>query len=918
MARLVVSLNERLMLHLLEMERYRDEADVPLGASQEGMAQRLGVQVHNISRAMSSLQEEGIVSDRLAHIRGAPKRRRAYFLTEKGTRAAQAIRADISKRPLTLEQDGKAAEITLGEAVRRISAATGSTPAFLDVADASASSEVLSVSEFKKTRAAPSACEYVQRARGRPAVEQFVGREKELKTLLDALSGDSISAMLIWGMPGIGKSTLASLAFDKISGKRPLFWYSFLDWDTDASFLVALGDFLSAQGLRNTAGAIAGSSRPADMFMPLLSDLAGHQAILFLDDVQKPSISVLPVLVDAVKMSRSAKIVLVSRSVPDSFSPTEQGNGSIELSGLDRDSAWTLARSIGAGSTAEMQTAVDQSHGHPLLISLMIRGGAKEAKGDVIGFIEREIYSKVSAEERWVLETLSVFRHPAPVNALGSVDYSVISSLRKKALVTELEEGVATHDLLREFFLSHMRPEQKRALHKTAGKYCEERPETEWKLETLYHFVEAQDWTDAKRVSDSNAIELSKDFPKETLNLISKIPLDSRPPRERAEMLFLRGQLKETLGRKEEALVDFQESLALLGGEADAVQNGLVLEAVARLQSEVNRWAESIAAHEKALALYVRSGNREGESREWMNIGGVHRRRGDLKKAREAYKQALSLASKGEDRLAQAACLNNLALLDRDEGHLKDAEVKLKESIGLTTAVKDYSGEARGLENLAELFRVQLKSSEMISLLLESSEAYRRADEIGDAKRVRALCADSRADQGESKDAIEMLRKALENPQLRRRKSLFQRTDRYDPGDLALSSALVDVLRKSGNFKEALKEARTYDAVATALGDKIAVAKGRLLVSMIREDEGELALALKSLEEAEAILRSEGNPEGLIAVHIRAGGVEEKRGDAAGARRHFEEAARHAEMTGNRFALSLALDRLKALGKPPA
>jgi len=900
------------MLHLLEMQKYRDEADVPMGASQEGIAQRLGVQVHSVSRALASLQQEGLVSDRLAHVRGAPKRRRAYFLTEAGMKAAQAVKADISTKPVVLEHDGVSVELPFDEAARRVGAA-GVNLSFLDAVDASATTEVLRISDFQRAQKPSPVCEFVQRAHGRPKVDQFFGREIELKTVMEALSRDDESAVLIWGMPGIGKSTLASLAFERLSGKRALFWYSFREWDTDSSFLATLASFLSEAGLENTKAALVKKGVAADMFMPLLSDLAGHPVALFLDDIQKPSLAILPVLFDAVRMSRTSKVVLMSRSVPDYFSRTEPGNASVELAGLDRDSAWTLARSIGAGSISEMQAAVDQSHGHPLLISLMIRGGAKEAKGDVIGFIEREIYSKVTQEERWILETLSVFRHPVPVDALGGVDYSVISTLRKKALVTELDDGVSTHDLLREFFLAHMKPEQRRALHKTAGSYCERRPETEWKLETFYHYVEAEDWTDAKRISNANAIELSKDFPEETLELISRIPTSEGTPRERAGLVFIRGQLKEVLGRKEEALADFQASLTFLGAGGDAVQNGLILEAVARLQSEVSRWADSLSAHEKALELYMRSGDKEGEAREWTSIGGVHRRKGDLKKAREAYSKALSVAAKEENRPAQAACLNNLALLDRDEGRMRESEVKLKESIGLAHAVKDHSGEAKGLENLADLFRVQLKSAEMTNLLLESSEAYRRAGELVEAKRLQAQCADSMADQDKYEDAVRILERGLESPEFRRRKGLFQRAEKYDAGDLALSAALADLFRKSREFKRSLKEMQRYDEMAQALGDRTAIAKGRMLSSMIREDAGELDSALRLLEEAGSILRSEGNSEGLIAVHIRAGVVEEKRGDMGSAKRHYEEAARHAETTGNKLALSLALENLKAL-----
>src|SRR4030042_1455120 len=108
MARLVISQNERILLHLAEFDRYRDEAEVPMGVSQEGISERLQTQVHNASRALASLQAEGLVFDRLSHVRGAPKRRRAYFLTEKGRQAAQTIRADVGRRKGGFGGDGSA------------------------------------------------------------------------------------------------------------------------------------------------------------------------------------------------------------------------------------------------------------------------------------------------------------------------------------------------------------------------------------------------------------------------------------------------------------------------------------------------------------------------------------------------------------------------------------------------------------------------------------------------------------------------------------------------------------------------------------------------------------------------------------------------------------------------------------------
>ncbi|HEX7392941.1 MAG TPA: tetratricopeptide repeat protein [Thermoplasmata archaeon] len=914
MARLAMSQNERLLLHLWEMDKYRDEPEVPLAASQEGIAQVLQVQVHNASRALSSLQAEGLVSDRLTHVRGAPRRRRAYSLTDKGRSAAQAIKSDVMKRAVALESDGKVQEMTVEDALRKISSLVGITPSLTAFVDVARVNDLVVADSFAALQAQKPAQEFPIAQQGRPKVEAFFGREKELKSMTDALADSSVSAVLLWGMPGIGKSTLASRAFDEMAGKRPLFWFSFREWDTETSFLIALAAFLSSNGRNGTESALRRGSHAGDMFLPLSSDLSSGNIALFLDDVQKGerlASTVLSMLLEAAKASQSAKVVMIARSVPSFFSKTAPGNLAFEISGLDRDSAWKLAQSLDAKEAVKV---VSESHGHPLLIRLMARGGATEAKGDVLSFIEREVYSALNERERRVLEQLSIFRHPVKLDALEGLDYSAIVVLKQRALIVEQESGLWTHDLLREFMSARLTASAKSELHSGAARYCAGNPGVEWKLETLHHLAEAEDWVAAVVVAIANANELSKEFPEETLALLSRVPEGTGVSGQFAELLFIRGQLNEILGRREDALADFEQSLSLLG-DGQSGTRAIVLEAVAKLHSQIERLTESLAVHQNALKLYEKSDDKGGQTREWLNIAGVYRKRADWTKAREADNKALTLATMQEDRSAQAACLNNLALLDWDEGRLRDAEVRLRESVRLSHLVKDHLGEANGLENLAMLSKAQNRLSDASNLLLESSEAFRRAGELSESKRLQAVCAASLGEQGRFEPGIELCEKALARPELRRRKGLFQRSPRYDRGDLALASALTDLLRESGDYRRARKELAGFNLMATAIGDPVELARGSMMAAMIDEGSGELDDAVKHLGEAETLLAQTGDHGGLVAVHMRLGIVDEKRDDYSGAAKHYEEAARHADFTGDAYAKSVAEESLAMVRK---
>lgn len=914
MARLVLSQNERLLLHLLELDRHRDDPEVPLAASQEGMAQKLDTGVHGVSRLLSLLEDEGLVSGHLAHVRGAPKRRKAYFLTEKGKNTALGIRSDISMRKVVVEHEGKAQEMTLEEAVRRIASVTGATPGFSEMVELARLSDTVRTESFPKPipskKCGP---EFVERSHGRPRIDLFFGRESEKKALLEKLNDASTFSILLWGIPGIGKSTLASKLFEELSGKKPMFWYAFREWDTEASFLSSLSEFLEALGHSKTVDYLRRGASPAEMFVPLEDDFSGCGAIIFLDDVQKSSPQVtalLSVVMEAAKASRSSKTILLSRSIPQFYSKTDIGNASLELMGLDRDSSWHMAQRLNAKDSIRV---VDESHGHPLLLSLMARSRPGKSQGDVSAFIEREVYSVISDQERSVLEALSVFRHPVRTEAIPDANLEVISKLRQRAMLMEQEDGVWTHDLLREFFSAHLDAEKKRLLHSLAGSYCERQPGVEWELESLYHLVEAGDWSNATRVATTNATDLGRDFPEETLGLISRIPLDKDAHKQNAELLFMRGQLHEDLGKQESAFADFEKSLSLLGKDEDAAKRALVLETLAKLQSEIQRWSDSLSGHEKALHLYEESGDREGQIREWINIGGVFRRKGEFSRARDSYSKALSIATRDENRQAQAACLNNLGLLDRDGGNLRDAEMRLKESIRLAHAVADDAGEARGLENLAELYRIELRSNEMISMFLQSSEAFRRAGEPEEFKRVQALCAEAMSEQGRTAEGIALAEAALQRQDLKKRRGLFQKAPRYDNGDVALSSALVELHRSSGDANRARRELARFASFAEALGSQELMARGKLMQAMIHEDLGESALAIKALGEAESILRPIGSSEGLIAVHMRRAAVHEKLGNLEAAAVDLAEAISQADRAGDEYARSLALARLSDL-----
>jgi tetratricopeptide (TPR) repeat protein/DNA-binding MarR family transcriptional regulator len=912
MARLVVSQNERLLLHLLDLDRYRDSAQVPFGLCQEGIAEALKTKVHNVSRALTPIEADGLVTDRLAHVQSAPRRRRVYSLTEKGRHTAESVKSRVEAKRVAWQEDGKTRQMSISDVIRQVSLTSGRIPSILEVVELARRDTPLTSSLFAlQDGAAIDGQPMIERSHGRPVIGEFFGRTKEIKILTDALSNQGLSAIHVHGMPGIGKSTLLSKIFESTSGTRSQLWYTFREWDTERSFLDTLSDFLSELGSRNLGRSLRSGVATPDLFSTLVKDFKPTDLVLFLDDVHKVASRMellLTMLIDAARIAGSSKVILISRTAFQFMPKDVRQCLSIEINELDSRSAEALVLNAGV---EDPKGILKDSHGHPMLLSLMVSRGTGGGRRDVIDFVDSEVYSSLSAEERSAIELLSVFKHPVPVEALIGVDYSFISQLRRKSLVAEQDEGVWLHDLLRGYFVTRLGSDRKAEVHMAAGNYCESRPGAEWMLEALHHFVEAGSWDDASRVAIASGPELAMEFASETLELTSRIVQSGSDIPGFALLFRLRGELLEGMGRFDEALSDYEESLSLTPGD-DEGRAG-ILESVARLRAINDELAKALDAHSEALSLYRQAKDTEGMVRELLSIGVIHKRRGSAEKARESYNEALIISTKSENRAAQAACLNNIGILDWEGGHPGEAETRFRDSLRLARAAKDHAGEARALENYAAYCRSYNRFDESANLLMESSEAHARAGDIMEAKRLRSLHAESMADQGRLDEAVKSCRAALSDPSLRKRKGFLQSSMVVDTGDAHLMLTLIDVLRISGDRESALQELDRYTQLTGQFDSHVLTARGCLERAMVFEDSADFEDALEALTEAEKLLSRAGDDEGLIAVHMRRGVIEEKRGNSSLAAQHYESAFRHADLSGNEKAKTIALDNLHAV-----
>src|SRR2546425_10693046 len=86
---------ERIHLHLFDYSRFSDAYEAPPEVTQEAIARAAGIRVQHVVQYVRPLMADGLVEERLAHVKRARRRHKTYFLTPKGRAQAAAPRPDL-------------------------------------------------------------------------------------------------------------------------------------------------------------------------------------------------------------------------------------------------------------------------------------------------------------------------------------------------------------------------------------------------------------------------------------------------------------------------------------------------------------------------------------------------------------------------------------------------------------------------------------------------------------------------------------------------------------------------------------------------------------------------------------------------------------------------------------------------------
>jgi hypothetical protein len=111
-----VTVKEKILIHLLGFSKYRDEFEVPVKVTQEGMAKVIGVRRSHIASALKDLKTSELVYDNKTRIEGQERRKNAYFLTPQGEIEAHRIKESVNGKTIQVkDEEGNLKELKISE-----------------------------------------------------------------------------------------------------------------------------------------------------------------------------------------------------------------------------------------------------------------------------------------------------------------------------------------------------------------------------------------------------------------------------------------------------------------------------------------------------------------------------------------------------------------------------------------------------------------------------------------------------------------------------------------------------------------------------------------------------------------------------------------------------------------------------------
>lgn len=757
--RIYLTAEEKILIHLFEYSKFRNQWEVPFNVTQEGIASAVGIARCNVSREIKKLREKNFIEERVAHIKSVVRKRKVYFLSMDGMVPAKQIKSHMENSQIRFRnKDGGLIEIKLIDLNKYLEV----RPTMLEVLKHISSDGII---DYRALHVELTQ-DYLDFTDKAPSLKYFFGREDEIKGITSILEQGNKRIIVIQGLAGVGKTALATKLLEDYKQKMNIFWFKFYEWSTLHNLLTHISDFLKPLNRTRLKSYIETVKRLDinEISEILTVDLKDLQVLLIFDDMNKiennpKTKQFFQSLIELSYIIKGLKIVFLSRQFIQIYTPkdsSEEGIVSeISLYGLDENSSNKLLAQRQV-EPEKFKRIYELTKGHPLFLELV---NPQETlnnlslHSDIKKYIHSEIFMKLPEDSRKLLGIASVFRFPIKASVFFTdpkISYDTIDRLVEKRFLIEFAGGYVIHDLVREFFYNRLTPHVRLGYHKSAADYYT----IEFERLSVSAVMDTEEDSEDDPKETIDTAEAAKKPSPEVLN--SK--MDKKFLKERKSLqLCLEAQYHSIMAEdhKEASRLAIDEGVRL-------ISHGFLDEFMANLEkfSETNigidewttvqifmgdiltiqgNWDNALKHYNISLNSSVKHGFKLKVAEAYRNIGAINFRRGDLVRATEFLHRAKDVSEKENDYHGIAnvnywlgVVLNRQGEYDKAIEHFNKCMTFAEKINFLPGIAKTYTGISDVLVNKGEYENAITNYMKSIDILdktgniFEKSEIYNR------------------------------------------------------------------------------------------------------------------------------------------------------------------------------------------------
>ena len=768
---------ERILLHLLDYSDFKDSIEVPFALSQMGIANAVAIARSNVPRAIAGLKDQGVLIERQAHVKGVSRKRKSYFLTDAGVTLANETWQRLSDYPVRCVSDEKAPVNTTLSGAKSVIPFEMRPVDIIRYLDDNNTLDLrlLSADLVERDLSKQVEKQLVTSLADLPRLRHFYGRTTELDNMVNLLEARA-TTLLVPGIAGIGKTTVASKLIERFMHRRNLLYHRCQDWEGSRSFFESIADWLSSMGNSDFSTYLAATPvpQPADAANILVSSLEGSPSLIVIDDFHKVADLVLHQTFQAMSLAllgsdEKIGLVMFSRSFKPVV-PTKDAEGRIAslvmpLDGLDLESGRKLLTSFESLADEQWLHIHGLSRGHPLVLELINRGASAGAFHETLeNYVQVEIFSKLSAEQKRVLSALSIFRESISVEALAQQELNTdeLDALVESGLARQADaDTYDVHDLIREFLLRSLSPTLKAESHaKCAEWYRKQTKEHDILIELVYHYIQSNQFEEASTLVVEEGRRLVGKGHLELLGLIERIETVDLDGTVVVTLSQIQGEILALLGRLDEADEVLKGALKTAQSDSPLLVQAEILSSMADVSRKQGKSDESLEQHKKALKHYIALGNAKWAARTYNNIGYLLRRKNERNKALEAYGEVEVILNDANDeellssQLTLARALIDLGEVERARHHAIEAHER-------TSQLGDAALHARAQGVLGRYYANVGQSELALFHYTEAIEAMNEAGDLPSLVEITMLLGEVLHDAGRTEEALEHYREAL-------------------------------------------------------------------------------------------------------------------------------------------------------------